>query len=204
MKTENEFENVVSAYESVKLLKQTLKSENEAIDAEIAEAKKELDWLQTSYLPLDDLKESIIEILSRGSEDYESEAIRPGLAALATNTLWGSMLEEFGNPLKFKTIENALAGRLGIFSACQIFTPSKSQLDDRVFLALLFKTIEPVIRSIMEKMTPEEFGYGSVRESEIGPGLKERREMIQSIKAKMQDLEHKKGANVQKLHALSI
>lgn len=99
MKNGNQFDDAISAYENIKILKQTLKSENEAIDVEIAEAKKELDWLQTSYLPLNDLKESIIEILFLGSEDYEAEAIRPGLAALATNTLWGSMLEEYGNPL---------------------------------------------------------------------------------------------------------
>lgn len=203
MKNGNQFDDAISAYENIKILKQTLKSENEAIDAEIAEAKKELDWLQTSYLPLNDLKESIIEILFRGSEDYEAEAIRPGLAALATNTLWGSMVGEYGNPLRFETIEKTLSGGLGVFSACQIFTMNKTQIDDRVFLALLFKAIEPTIRSIMEKMTPAEFGYGGIRENEIGPGLKERREMIQSIKEKIQELEHKKGENVQKLHALS-
>lgn len=52
-------------------------------------------------------------------------------------------------------------------------------------------------------MTPAEFGYGGIRKNEIGPGLKEGREMIRSIKEEIQELEHKKGANVQKLHALS-
>ncbi len=52
-------------------------------------------------------------------------------------------------------------------------------------------------------MTPEEFGYGRILPSEIGPGLKERGDMIQVIKAKIQELELSKGANVQKLHALS-
>lgn len=112
-------------------------------------------------------------------------------------------MQEYGNPLRFKTVENVLAGGLSVFPACQIFTPNKTQIDDRVFLALLFKTIEPTIRSIMEKMTPEEFGYSRIMPSEIGPGLKERREMIQLIKGKIQELEHKKGENVQKLHALS-
>jgi len=203
MKNGNQFDDAISAYENIKILKQTLKSENEAIDVEMADAKKELDWLQTSYLPLDDLKDGIMKILFLGAENYEMGAIRPALAGLATNTAWQSMMGEHGYPLKYQTIENALSGKLGDYPACQIFTPNKSQSDDRVFLALLFKTIEPTIRSIMEKMTPEEFGYGRIIPSEIGPGLKERREMIRLIKEKIQDLEHKKGANVQKLQALS-
>lgn len=203
MTDNDKFHDVVSAYESVKLTKQELKSENEKIDAEIKKAKEELDWLVSSYLPLEDLKESIIEILFRGSQDYEAEAIRPALAAVATNATWGSMIEEYGNPLRFKTVENVLAGRLAVFPACQIFTPNKTQIDDRVFLALLFKAIEPFIRGIMERMTPEELGYGGIREDEIGPGLNERRVMMQSIKEKIQKLEHKKGTNAQKIHALS-
>ncbi|MBX3617481.1 hypothetical protein [Nitrosomonas sp.] len=203
MKNGNQFDDAISAYENIKILKQTLKSENEAIDVEIAEAKRELDWLLTSYLPLEDLKDGIMKILFLGAENYEMGAIRPALAGLATNTAWQGMAGEHGYPLKYQTIENVFSGKLGDYPACQIFTPNKSQSDDRVFLALLFKTIEPTIRSIMEKMTPEEFGYARIMPSEIGPGLKERREMIQVIKAKIQELELKKGANVQKLHALS-
>ena len=73
MNKNDEFQNAVSAYESVRVLKQTLKSENEAIDQEIAKAKEELAWLQTSYLPLQDLKDGIIEILAVGAENYEME-----------------------------------------------------------------------------------------------------------------------------------
>ncbi len=203
MTDNDKFHDVVSAYESVKLTKQELKTENETIDAEIAKAKEELDWLESSYLPLEDLKESIVEILLWGAKDYEIGTIQQGLASLATNKLWSSQLAEYGNPLKFQTIEKALSGKLGNFTACQIFTPEKSQLDDRVFLVLLFKTIEPTIRRIMEEMTPDQFGYGGITPNEIGPGLKERRELIRSIKSRIQELEYKKGANVQKISALS-
>lgn len=203
MNTNNEFQNAVSAYESVKVLKQALQSENEAIDTEIAKAKEELAWLQTSYLPLEDLKDSIIEILFLGSESYELGHIRPALAGLATNNAWQSLSAEYGYPMKYQTVEKVLSGKLGDFPACQIFTPEKNQFDDRFFLSLLFKAIEQTLRGIMEKMTPEEFGYNLITPSEIGPGLKERREMIQVIKTKIQELELKKGANAQKMEALS-
>lgn len=43
MTDNDKFHDVVSAYESVRLTKQALKTENETIDAEIAKAKEELD-----------------------------------------------------------------------------------------------------------------------------------------------------------------
>ncbi|MBV6447863.1 hypothetical protein [Nitrosomonas sp.] len=203
MENGNQFDDAVSALENIKILKQTLKSENEAIEIEIAKAKKELAWLQKAYLPLQDLKDGIIEILAVGAESYEMASIRPGITGLAVNAAWGSKSEQFGSPLRYETLEDALSGKLGDHTACQIFTPQKSQFDDRVFLSLLFKTIEPTLRDIMEKMTPKEFGYGGISPSEIGPGLKERREMIRVIKENIHELEFKKGANVQKLTALS-
>jgi hypothetical protein len=51
MENGNQFDDAISAYENIKTLKQTLKSENEAIELEIDEAKKELEWLQKAYLP---------------------------------------------------------------------------------------------------------------------------------------------------------
>ncbi|MDV6347316.1 hypothetical protein R2083_07285 [Nitrosomonas sp. Is35] len=203
MTDNDKFHDVVSAYESVKLTKQALKSENEKIDAEITKAKEQLVWLQTAYLPLQDLKDGIIEILAVGAESYEFASIRPGITGLATNAVWSNRSVAYGTPLNYKTLEDALSGKLGDYPACQILTPQKTQFDDRVFLSLLFKTIEPALRDIMERMTPEEFGYGGISPSEIGPGLKERRGMIQSIKARIQELEHKKGANAEKIHALS-
>jgi hypothetical protein len=151
------------------------------------------------------LKEAIIQLLNVSGQNYEMTSIRPAIRDLATNMKWGVGFptEEFGKPITYKNFEKAISENI-LFQVSQIFTPDKSIFfDDGAFLALLFKTIEPVIRSIMEKMTPEEFGYGRISPSEIGPGLKERREMIQSIKEKIQELEHKKGTNVQKLHALS-
>lgn len=203
MENGNQFADAVSALENIKILKQTLKSENESIELEIAKAKEELAWLQKAYLPLQDLKDGIMEILAVGAESYEMASIRTGITGLAVNAAWGSKSEQFGNPLRYETLEDALSGKLSDYPACQIFTPQKSQFDDRVFLSLLFKTIEPALRDIMERMTPEEFGYGGISPSEIGPGLKERRGMIQLIKENIQELELKKGANAQKLAALS-
>lgn len=203
MKENDQFQSAVSAYESVKATKQALKAEYEAVCVEITKAQEELAWLQKAYLPLQDLKDGIMEILAVGAESYEMAFIRPGIAGLAINVAWGSKAEQFGMPLRYETLEDALSGKLGDYPACQILTPQKSQFDDRVLLSVLWGTIEPTLRGIMEKMTPEEFGYGHISPSEIGPSLKERREMIRLIKENIQELGLKKGANDQKLAALS-
>lgn len=204
MNTNDQFQSAVTAYEGVKAAKAALKAESKSICEEIAKAKDELSWLQTSYLPLQDVKEGLIQILFLGSRNYEMEQIIPAISGLATNTAWasGTSADEFGKPLKYTTIEKALSGQLGDYPACQILTPNKSRLDDRVFFAVLFKVIEPTIRNIMEKMQPEDFGYNHITPSQIGPGLEERRQMIQAIKAKIQTLEEKKGAIAGKLSAL--
>jgi len=205
MKTNDQFQDAVSAYESVRAAKQELKEESKLICEEIAKAQDELAGLQTSYLPVQDLKEGIIQLLCCSGENFEMNSIRPAISALATNGKWGLgfPMEEYGKPINYKNMESAIAGNLPQFAACQIFTPDKSTyFDDRVFLGLLFKAIEPTIRNIMEKMQPEEFGYDHINPSEIGPGLEERRQMIQAIKAKIQALEEKKGAIAGKLSAL--
>ena len=63
--------------------------------------------------------------------------------------------------------------------------------------------IEPTLRNILEKMSPEEFGYNRINHNEIGPGLEDRAKMIQMIKVKIQELENKKGVNAKRLAALS-
>ena len=56
----------------------------------------------------------------------------------------------------------------------------------------------------MEKMSPQEFGYTKINESEIGPGLEERRHMIADIAAKLLDLDKKKRNLSDKIMALEL
>lgn len=202
------YQNTVAALESVKAGKRVLKIEYDAICEEITKAQNELNWLQTSYLPLKDLKEGIIQLLlCAGGQKYEMSSIRSGIADLATNAKCGVgfPIEEYGKPMTYANIEKAINGDLGQFTLCQIFTPDKSIFfDDRAFLGLLFKTIEPAVRNIMEKMSPQEFGYTKIKESEIGPGLEERRHMIADIAAKLLDLDKKKLSVSNKIRALEL
>lgn len=201
------YQNTVAALESVKAGKQALKIEYDVICEEITKAQNELDWLQTSYLPLQDLKEGIIQLLCASGQKYGMSSIRPGIKDLATNAKFGAgfPVEEYGKPMTYANIEKAINGDWGQFALCQIFTPDKSIFfDDRAFLGLLFKTIEPVVRNIMEKMSPQEFGYTKIKESEIGPGLEERRHMIADIAAKLLDLDNKKLSVSNKIRALEL
>ena len=201
------YQNTVSALESVRASRQALKTEYDAICEEITKAQNELGWLQTSYLPFQDLKEGIIQLLCAAGQKYEMSSIRSGIADLATGAKCGVgfPIEEYGKPMTYANIEKAISGDIGHFTLCQIFTPDKSIFfDDRAFLGLLFKTIEPAVRNIMEKMSPQEFGYTKINESEIGPGLEERRHMIADIAAKLLDLDKKKRNLSDKIMALEL
>lgn len=110
----------------------------------IEAAQKKLSWLQDSYLPIDDLKESIIQFFAAKGQEYQSEIIRPAISDLALNNLWGSSgMKRYGMTLTYQEIEDAIEGIKVGFSACQIISPNKSyHFEDRAFFGLLFVQIE--------------------------------------------------------------
>ena len=74
--------------------------------------------------------------------------------------------------------------------------------DGRGFLCLLFKALEPSLRDIMENMEPAELGYDRIKNNKIGPGLEERRQMIQDVAARILTLDQQKADVTNKLQAL--
>ncbi|TVM02664.1 MAG: hypothetical protein CV087_09160 [Candidatus Brocadia sp. WS118] len=155
-------------------------------------------------MPIDDLKESIIQFLAAKGQEYQSEIIRPAISDLALNNLWGSSgMERYGMTLTYQEIEDAIEGIKVGFSACQIISPNKNyHFDDRAFFSLLFVQIEPVLRNIIGNMKPEEFGYDKITAKEIGPGLEERREMIRETAQEILALEQGKATVISKLESL--
>ena len=204
----DEYQNVLKAHENIKDFKEKLKNDLQSVMAEIEKVQEKLAWLQNSYLPLSDLKEAIIQFLAAKGQDYRDEFIRPAISALACNRSWGATSksqEEFGLPLEYKAIEDAIGGITPGFSACQIINPNKSYpFDDRAFFCLLFDSIEPVLRNIIENMESSEFCYDRIRKEEIGPSLEERREMIKVVAQEILTLEQKKASVISKLESLGV
>ncbi|MBX3641248.1 MAG: hypothetical protein KF888_12265 [Nitrosomonas sp.] len=200
----DEYQKALSSIKNINAVKAGLKTQLEEIMTAIEAAQKKLSWLQNSYLPIDDLKESIIQFLAAKGQEYQSEIIRPAISDLAHNKLWGtSGMKRYGMTLAYQEIEDAIEGIKVGFSACQIISPNKSyHFDDRAFFALLFVQMEPVLRSIIENMKPEEFGYNKITAKEIGPGLEERRQMIGEIAQEILALEQAKTAVIGKLESL--
>lgn len=200
----DEYQQALSAIENINGVKTKLKKQLEEIMIAIEAAQKKLSWLQDSYLPIDDLKESIIQFLAAKGQEYQSEIIRPAISNLALNNLWGSSgMKRFGLTLTYQEIEDAIEGIKVGFSACQIISPNKIyHFDDRAFFGLLFVQIEPVLRQIIGNMKPAEFGYDKITAEEIGPGLEERREMIRETAQEILALEQGKATVISKLESL--
>lgn len=200
----DEYQKALSSIENINAVKTKLKKQLEEIMIAIESAQIKLSWLQNSYLPIDDLKESIIQFLAAKGQEYQSEIIRPAISDLALNNLWGSSgMGRFGLTLTYQEIEDAIEGIKVGFSACQIISPNKSyHFDDRAFFGLLFVQIEPVLRNIIGNMKPEEFGYDKITAEEIGPGLEERREMIRETAQEILALEQGKATVISKLESL--
>jgi len=200
----DEYQKALSSIENINAVKTKLKKQLEEIMIAIEAAQTKLSWLQNSYLPIDDLKESIIQFLAAKGQEYQSEIIRPAISDLALNNLWGSSgMKRYGMTLTYQEIEDAIEGIKVGFSACQIISPNKSyHFDDRAFFGLLFVQIEPVLRNIIGNMKPEEFGYDKITAKEIGPGLEERREMIGETAQEILALEQGKSTVISKLESL--
>ncbi len=201
----DEFKSALSSYKNTLAIKQKLKTDIENINYQIATAKDKLEWLQNSYLPLQDFKESIIEFLSQSGQSYLGKMIRPAITELAVNRKWGLGFppEKFGTPMNYQIVQKAINADLPQFMACQIFTPDKSIFfDDRAFLAFLFNVIEPTLRNTLEKMSPQEFGYDRIKPDQIGPGLEERIKMIQDTEDELKALEQNKADIAEKIRAL--
>ena len=200
----DEYQKALSSIENINAVKTKLKKQLEEIMIAIEAAQKNLSWLQDSYLPIDDLKESIIQFLAAKGQEYQSEIIRPAMSDLALNNLWGSSgMKRYGMTLTYQEIEDAIEGIKVGFSACQIISPNKNyHFDDRAFFGLLFVQIEPVLRNIIGNMKPAEFGYDKITAEEIGPGLEERREMIRETAQEILALEQGKATVIGKLESL--
>lgn len=200
----DEYQKALSSIENINAVKTKLKKQLEEIMIAIESAQIKLSWLQNSYLPIDDLKESIIQFLAAKGQEYQSEIIRPAISDLALNNLWGSSgMKRYGMTLTYQEIEDAIEGIKVGFSACQIISPNKIyHFDDRAFFGLLFVQIEPVLRQIIGNMKPEEFGYDKITAKEIGPGLEGRREMIRETAQEILALEQGKATVISKLESL--
>ena len=66
----DEYQKALSSIENINAVKTKLKKQLEEIMIAIESAQIKLSWLQNSYLPIDDLKESIIQFLAAKGQEY--------------------------------------------------------------------------------------------------------------------------------------
>lgn len=191
----DEFADAVSAFEQVKKTVAAFKDEHAKISSEIEVVETELSALPLACVPLEDLKEAVLDLLEASSNRYVKEKIKKTIASFVTGLEFDlptpENLKKRGKPLSYLDIENSMDGTDAKMSRAQLLT--NGVFDDRVLYAFFSTTIRDGMRRIMEGMTPEEFGYGAIPPSKIGTSRFERRRAIDERNSRLSSLKERKS-----------
>lgn len=207
MAENDQFKVAVSAYEQVKLTIDALKAEHADIVVKIAESETKLADLPMAYIPLDDLKNGILDLVDAAGERYAEKKIRSAISALATGQTSNSMVAGFdlgsiGKPMRYKGITAAIDGSDPISGRAQLLTYGNASFDDQAVYFLFSQLIREGLRTMMDRMSPAEFGYDKIHPNKIGSTRAERRRAIDDLEKQLSDLRDRKSEIEQKLRAL--
>lgn len=197
------FDAAVAAFEQVKQIVSALKAEHCAVIDEISDAEERLRTLPLAYLPIDDVKAGILEFVESAGERYAEREIRSTIKEFATGS-WRnvSATDLLGKPLRYADLEGAIYNTNPLMGRAQLLTPQKSAFDDQVLYFIFAPIVREALQKIMDKMTPEEFGYNTIHPDKIGSPRAERREAIDALNKRIDELQRRKSEIEAKLHSI--
>ena len=191
----DEFADAVSAFEQVKKTVAAFKAEHIKICSEIEAVETELSALPLACVPIEDMKEAVLDLLEVSSSNYAKEKIRKSIISFVTgkefDVLTPENIEKRGKPLSYLDIEKSMDGTDPKMSRAQLLTGGV--FDDRVLYAFFSQAIRDGLREIMEGMKPDELGYGAIHPSKIGTSRVERRQAIDDCNNRLSNLKERKS-----------
>lgn len=203
---DNKFEIGFAAFEQVKQTVAALKNEHAAVVSEIAEVNGAIEAAMLEYLPLEDLKDGILDFIVSSGERYAARNIRAAITCLATGGMRGSgtpeMIAALGKPLRYVDIESAISNRDVSMGRAQLLSTDKEVFDDQVLYFLCTDLVREGLRKVMTDMAPAEFGYNTIHPNKIGSPRCERRVFIAELDHRLSDLLVKKAELEEKLCAI--
>lgn len=203
---DNKFEIGFAAFEQVKQTVAALKNEHAAVVSEIAEVNGAIKAAMIEYLPLEDLKDGILDLIVSSGERYAARNIRVAISSFATGSMRGAgnkeLLTELGKPLRYADMEAAISNADGVMGRAQLLTTSKEFFDDQVLYFLCPDLVRDGLRRVMADMAPAEFGYNAIHPNKIGSPRCERRAFIAELDHRLSDLLVKKAELEEKLCAI--
>jgi hypothetical protein len=209
---QNNFDELAAAYERVKQAAAALCADYEQTCREIDAAEAELKELPLAPVPLDDMKEAILDFIDAAGGRY-AESVRDNISGFANGTTaFGSVPfgsgdiahKDVGKPISFDVLEGGLSGEKCALAGAQLLNPRASFFDDRSIYYFCGPLVREGLRKIMEKMGPAEFGYDRIHPDKIGSTRRERRAAIAALKERLGNLHSRKSDLAGKLAELGF
>lgn len=199
MENMEKFDAATTAYEQVKKAVQQLKDAYQSTCDQIAEKKESLRLAPLAYIPLEDLKDGILEFVAKSGERYGQERIKAVISSFATNHMNGIAFDskQVGKPMRFCDIERNITSGWS-----QLLTPEKNQFNDQVFYCFFAQLVQQGLRKLMDDMPPEAFGYDQIHPDKVGSSRAQRYIEIQTLERELAELTLKRDELALKLTAL--
>lgn len=195
-----DFDEVTAAHAKVRATIEALCADYDATVAEIDTIAAELEELPQLAVPFEDMKTAVLDFVEASGKRYAGSVIRGIIASFATGGV--SDNGRYGLPLRYADIEGAISGSDARAGWAQLLTERIGESNDQVLYFLFADLVKAGLASVMEEMTPDEFGYGKIRPNEIGTPRAERRALIDSLRGRHADLKAKRDGIAAKLAAL--
>lgn len=197
------FDEISAAHAKVKATISALRTDHDGVCDEIAKVEAELRALPMAPVPVEDLKTAILEFIDASGQRYQKK-VRQTITSFATGMMGAG--QDVGHiikqPLRFMDIEAAIANRNSSSGRAQLVNGSGDGFDDGALYCLFGDMVKAGLRRIMDDMTPEEFGYGTIRANEIGSGIADRRKAIEATAAYLTELKARRNDIAAKLRVL--
>jgi hypothetical protein len=195
------FNEAKVAYDLVKKTGDDLRSEHEEVCSEIAKVEGEMQSLPIAYLPFDDLKEGVLDIIEESGARYAEGHIRSALSSFVTGGARGAgmTVSDFGKPLHYQDLEKARSGEDTALGLAPLLSTARNHFDDRLLYFMFGEMVKDGLRKVLDRMTPAELGYNTIKAAEIGLPRAERQVAIAALQSRLTALQARKGELEEKL-----
>lgn len=181
--------NLDSVLEQVKSAHTAIKAEIEQIDQVITQLESENASLPKLQASFEEIKQGVLELIDKSGERYAQEKIKAAVINFGIGNMSYGGGRKFGCPLTLGELDGAINGTLWPEARAQFLTYGASSFDDLAFYAVFADAVKATLTSVMETITPADFGFGSITKDKIGPT---RAEMHMRIAKNNQEIEQLK------------
>lgn len=182
-----------------------MKVQHGQVCVQIAETQRALAAAPLLRVPLVDLKAGILDFFAAAGDRYANDVIAPALASFGRNNYQGTAPDPdlVEKPLRFCDLERLVQAGSRDYSA-QFATPSKAMFDDRALHALFAPLIKARVTTLLDAMSPADFGYNNIHPDKIGSDRVTRRAEIAALNTTLSNLTTSRNDHGHKLRALGL